>query len=39
MVGSTSLTQDTDYTVSKGTSDYTIDLTNYIGTTNQHAVK
>ena len=38
-VGSTSLTQDTDYTVSKGTSDYTINLTNYIGTTNQHAGK
>lgn len=39
MVGSTSLTQDTDYTVSKGTSDYTINLTNYIGTTNEHAGK
>lgn len=38
-VGLDDLTENTDYTVSKGTSDYTIDLTNYIGTTNQHAGK
>ncbi len=39
MVGSTSLTQDTDYTVTEGDTEYTIDLTNYIGTTNEHAGK